>query len=285
MAHRFLRRLIFRQPAAFAALLVILAYLAAAALADVLAPFDPEHFSLASRLRPPAGFEGALPGHWLGTDALGRDLLSRVLLGARVSIVVGAGSVAIAGTIGTVLGALAGYYGGLFDQVVSRLADLLMAFPYLLFTILMMGVLGPGIPNLILALTFKAWVEFFRVARAEVLAEKQKEYVEAAAALGGSDLRIIGRHILPNIIHTLLVLATLRIGYMMIMEASLSFLGLGVPPSIPAWGSMVASGRDYLSDAWWVSTIPGLAIVILVLSINTFGEGLRDLLDPRLKNR
>lgn len=281
----FLRRLVTRQPAAFLALLIILAYMGVAAFAPTLAPFHPEDFALGARLKPPIGFEGTRPGHWLGTDTLGRDLLSNVIYGARVSIIIGVSAVAISATIGTALGAAAGYYGGRIDQLLSRLADLLMAFPYLLFTILMMGVLGPGLLNLILALTFKAWVEFFRLVRAEVMSERAKDYVEAATALGGTARRIIWRHILPNIIHTMLVLATLRTGYMMIMEASLSFLGLGVPPDVPAWGSMVAAGREHLTEAWWVSTIPGLAILLLVLSINTFGEGLRDLLDPRLRNR
>ncbi|MGD9094223.1 MAG: ABC transporter permease, partial [Anaerolineales bacterium] len=162
-------------------------------------------------------------------------------------------------------------------------ADLLLAFPFLIFAIGMMAFLGPGFTNLILALTFKGWVEFFRLSRGEMLSEKTNEYVEAAKVTGHSHLSIIGREILPNIIQAVFVLATLRIGYMIIMEASLSFLGLGIPPHIPAWGSMVAAGRDYMLVAPWVSTVPGLAIVILVLSINLFGEGLRDILDPRLK--
>lgn len=193
-------------------------------------------------------------------------------------------AVSMSFSIGTLLGCLSGYFGGRLDQVLSRLADLLMAFPYLLFTILMMAVLGPGLFNLMLALTFRAWVEFFRIAWGEMLSERHKDYVEAARATGCGDLRIIARHVVPNIIHTLLVMATLRVGYVMILEASLSFLGLGVPASTPAWGSMVAAGRERLLDAWWVSTVPGVAIVILVLSINAFGEALRDLLDPRLRN-
>lgn len=283
-ARRLLRRLALRHPVGLVGLLVILTYLAVALLAPSLAPFEPDQFSLGSRLKPPVGFEGALPQHRLGTDTLGQDLLTRVMYGARVSIGVGVAAVSASLTIGTVLGCVAGYWGGTFDQVISRVADLLMAFPYLLFTILMMGVLGPGFLNLMLALTFKAWVEFFRIARGEMLSERQREYVEAARATGSSDLRIIFKHALPNIIHTLLVMATLRVGYVMILEASLSFLGLGVPPSVPAWGSMVAAGRERLMDAWWVSTVPGLAIVILVISVNAFGESLRDLLDPRLRN-
>lgn len=281
---RLARRLVLRHPLGLVGLLIILTYVAVAVCAPALAPFEPDEFTLSSRLKPPVGFAGALEQHPLGTDTIGQDLLSRVMYGARVSIAVGVMAVSMSLSIGTLLGCLAGYFGGRLDQVLSRVADLLMAFPYLLFTILMMGVLGPGFFNLMLALTFKAWVEFFRLARGEMLSERSKDYVEAARAMGSRDLRIIFRHILPNIIHTMLVMATLRVGYVMILEASLSFLGLGVPASVPAWGSMVAAGRERLLDAWWVSTVPGLAIVILVLSINTFGEALRDLLDPRLRN-
>ena len=192
-------------------------------------------------------------------------------------------SIGISVVVGTVLGMLAGYFRGRFDDIISRLADLLLAFPYLIFAIGVMAFLGPGFTNLILALTFKGWVEFFRLVRGEMLAEKTKEYVEAARVAGMGHLAIMVREILPNIVHSIFVLGTLRMGHMIIMEASLSFLGLGVPPHVPAWGSMVAAGRDYLLIAWWVSTFPGLAILLLVLSINLFGEGLRDILDPRLK--
>jgi peptide/nickel transport system permease protein len=279
---RNVRRLL-RHPLAVAGLAVLLAYLVMALFAPYLAPHGIEEFSLRTRLKPPAGFAGAVPGFPLGTDTLGRDLLSRIIWGARVSISIGSLSVLISLAVGLTLGALAGYYGGWLDQVLSRAADLLMAFPYLLFTILMMGVLGPGFFNLILALSFKAWVEFFRLARGELLAEKRKDYVEAARAIGRSDTGIIAREILPNIMHTMLVLTTLRLGYMIIVEASLSFLGMGVPPDVPAWGSMVASGREHLFEAWWVSTVPGLVILVLVLAINALGEGLRDVLDPRLR--
>jgi peptide/nickel transport system permease protein len=205
------------------------------------------------------------------------------MFGARISLVVGFLSVGISITIGTALGALAGFYRGLLDSALSRFADLLLAFPFLIFAIGVMAFLGPGFANLLLALTFKGWVEFFRLVRGEMMSEKTKEYVEAAKVMGRSDLRIIVSEILPNIIQSVFVLGTLRIGYMIIMEASLSFLGLGIQPPTPAWGSMVAAGRDYMLTAWWASTLPGIAILILVLSINVFGEGLRDILDPRLK--
>lgn len=270
---------------AVGALGILVAYVLMAVFAPAVAPFEPDRFTLSARLAPPWPLPGSVPGHWLGTDELGRDILSRIVYGARVSLTVGVAAVAISLLVGTTLGAVAGYYGGRLDQVLSRAADLLMAFPYLLFAILVMGVIGPGLVNLILALSFKAWVEFFRLARGETMAQKTREYVEAARAIGRSHAGILLREILPNIVHTLIVVATLRTGYMVLMEASLSFLGLGAPPDVPAWGSMVAAGRDYLVNAWWVSTVPGVAILLLVMAINAFGEGLREILDPRLRGQ
>jgi len=196
---------------------------------------------------------------------------------------VGVLSVGISVLIGIVFGAITGFYRGVIDSIISRFADLLMAFPFLIFAIGVMAFIGPGVTNLIMAMIFKSWVEFFRVVRGEMMSEKTQEYVEAAKVTGLGNVAIIIREIMPNIIQSVFVLATLRIGEMIIMEASLSFLGLGIPPHIPAWGSMVASGRDFMLAAWWVSTMPGIALVILVLSINLFAEGLRDILDPRLK--
>ena len=219
----------------------------------------------------------------LGADEIGRDILSRIIYGARVSILVGLVTVAISGFLGTLLGSFAGYFRGRFDAILSRFADLLLSFPYLIFAIFLMSIVGPGFFNLIVILCFKSWVNFFRLSRGEMISEKTKEYVEAAQALGESDVKIIFKEILPNIIHSLLVLATLRVGFFIILEASLSFLGLGIQPPTPAWGSMINSGRAYMLSAWWVSTIPGIALLILVLSINLLGEGLRDILDPRLK--
>lgn len=278
---QFLRRLA-ANPAALIGLAVILLYALAAIFAPWLAPFEAREMTLSARLKPPVFMEGPTPGHLLGTDQLGQDLFSRILYGARVSILVGLLSVSISLVIGTTLGCIAGYWRGWVDRLLSRVADLLMGFPYLLFTIFAMAVIGPGFANLIIALCFKAWVEFFRLARGEMMAEATKEYVEAARAVGRGSVAIIVSEVLPNIVHSLLVLATLRMGYMIIMEASLSYLGLGIPPSIPAWGSMVAAGREHMLNAWWVATMPGLAIVGLVLSINLFGEALREMLDPRV---
>jgi ABC-type dipeptide/oligopeptide/nickel transport system permease subunit len=271
------------RPLALLGGIVVVLYLLAAIFAAQISPHDPTLGNLRVRLRPPAWQEEGNPDYLLGTDDQGRDLLTRIIYGSRISLVVGLLSVGISVVVGTGLGALAGYYRGALDQVLSRFADLLLAFPFLIFAIGMMAFLGPGFWNLILALTFKGWVEFFRLVRGEMFAEKPKEYVEAAKVVGQSHLVIIGSEILPNIIQSVFVLGTLRMGFMIIMEASLSFLGLGIQPPTPAWGSMVASGRDYMLTAWWVSTLPGVAILILVLSINLFGEGLRDILDPRLK--
>jgi ABC-type dipeptide/oligopeptide/nickel transport system permease subunit len=263
--------------------IVIIVYLLAAVFAEQITVYDPTRGDLRQRLEPPVWYAEGTWAHPLGTDGQGRDMLTRVIYGARISLAVGIISVAVSVIIGMLLGTVAGYYRGRFDYLVSRFADILLAFPFLIFAFGVMAFLGPGFTNLILALTFKGWVEFFRLVRGEMLSEKTQEYVEAAKVTGHSHTSIISREIIPNIIQSVFVLATLRMGYMIIMEASLSFLGLGIPPHIPAWGSMVASGRDYLLVAPWVSTIPGIAIVVLVLSINLFGEGLRDILDPRLK--
>lgn len=272
-----------KHPLAIAAAMVILIYILAAVFAPAITVHDPTRGSLRTRFEPPFWMEGGSTEFLLGTDDQGRDILTRIIYGARVSLLVGVISVSVSVLVGLTLGALAGFYRGRFDAIVSRAADLLLAFPFLIFAIGVMAFLGPGFGNLILALTFKGWVEFFRLVRGEMLAEKTKEYVEAARVSGMGKVTIITREILPNIVQAVFVLATLRMGYMIIMEASLSFLGLGVQPPTPAWGSMVAAGRDYLLTAWWVSTWPGLAIVGLVLAINLFGEGLRDVLDPRLK--
>lgn len=272
-----------RRPLAFLAGVVLVVYLLGAIFAAQLTAHDPTRADLRARFVPPLWAAAGSLEHPLGTDDQGRDLLARIIFGARASLAVGILAVSISVTAGTALGCVAGYYGGRLDQLISRFADLLLAFPFLIFAIGVMAFLGPGFLNLILALTFKGWVEFFRLARGEMLSEKTKEYVEAAKVAGQGHAAIILSEMLPNIVHSLFVLATLRMGDMIITEASLSFLGLGIQPPTPAWGSMVAAGRDFMFNAWWVSTLPGLALVILVLSINLLGEGLRDILDPRLK--
>lgn len=272
-----------KRPLALLGGMVLLLYITATLIASYITWHDPTLGNLRLRFLPPAWL---LAGDWsypLGTDAQGRDLFTRIVVGARASLLVGFVAVGISIVVGTALGAITGYYRGWLDNVISRLADLLLAFPYLIFAIGVMAFLGPGFRNLILALTFKGWVEFFRLVRGEMLAAKTQEYVEAARVVGQPHWRIIISELLPNIIFSVFVLGTLRLGDMIIMEASLSFLGLGIQPPTPAWGSMVAAGRDSILVAWWVSTFPGISILTLVLAINLLGEGLRDILDPRLK--
>ena len=271
------------QPSALLGAVLVVLFVLMAIFAPQIAPRDPTKGNLRNQLIPPAWEQEGSSEFLLGTDVQGRDLLSRIIYGARISLWVGILAVGISATIGTTLGAVSGYYRGRVDAPISRFADLLMAFPFLIFAIGMMAFLGPGFANLLLALTLKGWVVFFRLTRGAVMAEKTTEYVEAAKVVGQSNPIIIISEILPNIFHAILVLGTLRMGSMIITEASLSFLGLGIQTPTPAWGSMVADGRDYLVTSWWIATLPGLAILVLVLSINLFGEGLRDILDPRLK--
>ncbi len=278
----FLRRLL-RHPTAAAGGLILAAAVVIAVIAPALAPVDPNRSVLGDRLMPPGGTGTGGFRYVLGADQIGRDILSRIMYGARVSLAVGALTTLLSLIIGLILGTIAGFFRGRVDAVLSRFADVLLAFPYLIFAIGAVAAVGPGFWNLIMALAFKGWVEFFRLTRGETIVCGTREYVEGARALGASAARIIRRHIVPNIIHTSLVLGTLRMGYFIVLEASLSFLGLGLPPRIPAWGSMVADGREVMLTAWWVSTLPGLAIVVLVLAVNLFGEGMRDILDPRLK--
>jgi len=274
---------LWQRPVILVGGVIVLLYLLAAIFAGQITTQDPTRGSLLRRFDPPAWENGGNWSYPLGADDQGRDLLTRIVYGARISLAVGAISVIVSVAVGLVLGALAGYYRGWLDEILSRFADVLLSFPFLIFAIGMMAFLGPGFLNLILALSFKGWVEFYRLVRGEMLGEKTKEYVEAARVSGRRDLAIMAFEILPNITQSVFVLGTLRLGYMIIMEASLSFLGLGIQPPNPAWGSMVASGRDYMLRAWWVSTFPGVALLILVVAINVFGEGLRDILDPRLK--
>jgi peptide/nickel transport system permease protein len=263
------------EPVGLIAGMIVVVYVLAAALAPLVAPYDPAATDLAMRLAPPSR------AHWFGTDALGRDVLSRTIYGARVSILVGVLTVGIAAFVGTVLGMLGAYFRGVIDMLSARLVELLQAFPYLIFAIAMMAFLGPGFWNLIWALALKGWIEFYRLARGETLSQASREYVDAARAMGYPSSWILLSEILPNIMNTVTVVAMLRLGYFMVLEASLSFLGVGIPPSIAAWGSMISEGRNVLFIAWWVSTIPGLALLVLVLAINLFGERLREILDPR----
>ena len=266
-----------QNPSAVLAALVVGIYIVIAIFGPVIAPYPPNETALADRLQEPS------MEHWLGTDGLGRDILSRCIFGARVSILIGFLSVTICVFFGVSMGLIAGYYRGHLDSVFSRMSEILMAFPYLISAIAMMAFLGPGFFNLIWALALRGWVEFFRLARGDTLSQQTREYVDAARSLGQPGWQIMLSEILPNIMPSIIVLATLRVGFMIVLEASLSFLGVGIPPSIPAWGSMISEGRGLLFTAWWVSTLPGLILMALVLATNLLGEGLREVLDPRLK--
>lgn len=256
-----------------------------AIFAGVLSPHDPVNGSILDNLLPPGAtsYEGA--AFALGTDATGRDVLSVILHGTRISLTVGIVSVIGAGLLGTAIGIVAGYFGGLVDEVLMRLVDIQLAFPFILLAIIIMFVLGQGFTNVIAVLIVTTWPMYARVARAEALRLRRSEYVLAARTMGASHLRIILRHMLPNASTPLIVVASAAVPQMIVLEAALSFLGVGMPPNVPSWGGLLASGRGYLSQAWWVATFPGIAIMITVLSINILGDWLRDRLDPSLADR
>ena len=268
------------------AMVILLATAIAAAFGPALAPFDPNRQNLILRLADPmsSGPDGSV--FWLGSDVLGRDVLTRLLYGARVSLLVGIAAIGVGGTIGIVAGLLSGYFGGWVDDLIMRLGDIQLAFPFILLAIMFLVVLGSGIWNLILVLGVGQWVTYARIVRADTLSLREKEFVEAARALGDSTSSIIFRTILPNILAPLTVIASFNVASVILSEAALSFLGLGVPPSVPTWGSMLAESRDTLvANKWWLAVFPGVAIVLTVLSFNILGDWLRDFLDPRLRER
>ena len=268
------------------AVIILLATAIAAAFGPALAPFDPNRQNLVLRLADPmsSGPDGSV--FWLGSDVLGRDVLTRLLYGARVSLLVGIAAIGVGGTIGIVAGLLSGYFGGWVDDLIMRLGDIQLAFPFILLAIMFLVVLGSGIWNLILVLGVGQWVTYARIVRADTLSLREKEFVEAARALGDSTTSIIFRTILPNILGPLTVIASFNVASVILSEAALSFLGLGVPPSVPTWGSMLAESRDTLvANKWWLAVFPGVAIVLTVLSFNILGDWLRDFLDPRLRER
>lgn len=260
---------------------VLIIAIVAGLFGPLLVPYNPLELRLEARLVPPGG---RLPGGgiaWLGTDQLGRDLLQQVVHGARVSMLVAASTVVIAGVSGTALGLLAGYYGGRTDMAVMRLVDLQLAFPPLLLAILIAAMVGPSLANVILTLSVIRWAVFARLVHGSVLSLREKEFVEAARALGAGHARIMVAHILPNALTPIIILATLQIALQMLAEAALSFLGLGIPHPLPSWGVTISQGRDYLQSAWWIATIPGAVMTLVVLSAGVFGDAVRDYLDPR----
>jgi peptide/nickel transport system permease protein len=275
------RRLARRRTALFG-LVVVLAVLFTALAAPWLAPFDPIEQQISNRLRSPGWRDAGGALHPLGTDHLGRDLLARMIFGARPALLVGFAAVLISGLLGMLAGLVAGYFGGRTDDVLMRLGDVQLAFPFILLAIALIGVLGPSLPVIIVVIGVSSWVIYARVVRGAVLSIREREFVQAAHALGCRDSRILARHVLPNVFTPWLVVATLDMARVIVIESALSFLGLGVQPPTPTWGSMLADGRVYITTAWWLATFPGVAILVTVLGINLFGDGLRDTLDPRL---
>jgi peptide/nickel transport system permease protein len=272
-----------RQGVVLVGTLVIVASVVLAALAPALAPADPIRNDLLVRLAPPMWMEGGSARHPLGTDTLGRDVVSRLLYGARVSLLVGFAAVLVAGVVGVALGLVAGYYGGRLDDLLMRVGDVQLAFPVLVLAIAVLSVLGASLGNVIIVLGLTGWVTYARITRAETLSLRHRDFVEGARALGARDAAILWRHILPNVLPPITVVATFSVARTIIAEASLSFLGLGIPPPAPSWGAMLDEGRNYLTTGWWLALFPGLAILALVLGINLVGDWLRDALDPRVE--
>src|SRR3989454_6425472 len=270
-----------RLVAAGAGFVLLLGLVAMAA--PWLSPHDPVRQSLRGRLAAPTleGADGR--AHLLGTDHLGRDVLSRTLYGARVSLLVGFAAVVVGSVVGAALGILAGYRGGWTDTVVMTVADAQLAFPFVLLAIGIIGVLGPSFPTLVVVIGLSGWVSYARILRAQVLGLRSREFVEAIRALGGSVARIVLRHVLPNVLSSIVVVATLELARAIVLEATLSFLGLGIQPPTPSWGGMVHEGREYLDSAWWISTAPGIVLMLTSIVVSRTGDWLRDLLDPTLR--
>jgi peptide/nickel transport system permease protein len=271
-----LRRLARNRGAAAGGLVFGLVVLLALA-APLVAPHDPVRFNVTASLEPPGS------PYWLGTDQFGRDVLSRIIYGSRVSVAMGLVAVAISVGAGAVLGLLAGFYRGVVDLVVMRLVDVMLAFPGILLALVIIAVLGPDLRSAMIAVGVSGMPLFIRVVRGSTLAVRELHYVEAAQATGCGDLRVLARHVLPNVLTPVIVLVTLGIPSAIVAGAALSFLGLGIKPPTPDWGEMLSRGRAFMGTAWWLSTFPGLAIAIVVVAINRFGDGLRDALDPRMK--
>lgn len=260
--------------------LLICLLVIAAVLAPVIAPHDPEEGDLRIRLRPPIWESQGTSEHVLGTDVLGRDVLSRLIYGARSSLAVAAIAILIAGTIGSAIGIISGYFGGLIDAVIMRIVDLAFSFPTILLAMVFAVLFEPSFLNIIVVISLVLWAEYARMARGETLRVKEMDYVALARVAGVSPITIMVRHILPNVSGSLIVLATLQVGIVIILESSLSFLGVGIPPPTPDWGTMIADGRSYVVTAYWLSLVPGVAIVVTVLSFNLVGDALTELLNP-----
>ena len=272
-----------RSPKGGFGLLILLLLVMVALLAPVIAPYDPLAVNIRHRLGPPAWMDGGVSSHLLGTDQVGRDLLSRVIFGGRVSLVVGVSAVLMSATIGVLLGLAAGYFAGSTDWSIMTLVNVMLTFPFVLLALAVIAVLGPNLVNMIIVLGVAGWPIYARVVRAEAMAIREREFVLAGRALGMSHLRIVFRQILPNLTSAIVVIATLQVAQVIILESFLSFLGLGIQPPTPAWGNMLGEGRLYMLNSWWIATFPGLAIFVTTLMINLMGNALRDWLDPHMK--
>jgi peptide/nickel transport system permease protein len=270
---------------AFCGLLILFTVTLMALFAAVVAPRSPVTQQLRLRLKPP-GFVDTRSGQilWLGTDHLGRDILSRIIYGSRISLVVSLPAVALSAAIGLTLGLLAGFYRGWCEGLMMRLVDLQLAFPFILLALSLVALLGPSLRNIILVFALTTWPVYARTTRGAVLSLREQEFVQAARSLGASEGRLLWRHVLPNIVSPVLVLASFEVARMIILESALGFLGLGVQPPIPTWGNMLADGRDYIRDAWWIAAFPGLAIMLTAAGVNFLGDGLRDLFDPTMQH-
>lgn len=256
-----------------------------AIFADLVTVHDPTRGNLADRLIPPAWMEGGTWTHPLGTDKLGRDLLTRIVYGARISLTVSAITIFIGGLLGTTLGLLAGYFGGWIDRIVSWLIDTFLSLPHVLLALVIVAAIGPSFVTIIVIIAATIWASFARQVRGETLSVRESEYVARARVAGAGPIRILLRHVLPNVANSLIVLATLQVGVVILEESSLSFIGAGIPRPNPSWGVMVADGRDQILISWWISFFPGLAILLVVLALNLMGDWLRDFLDPKMRQR
>ncbi len=274
-------RLLLRSKTGTVGFFIVLFVFLVAIFAPLLAPHDPAAINAANMLKPPFWMEGGSTANLLGTDNLGRDILSRIIYGSQISLLVGITSVVVAGIIGVTIGLIAGYYGGFIDNLLMRLVDSFLAIPTILFALVILSVFGPSVITLIFVLGATNWVNYARLVRGEVLTIKERDFVRAARSIGVKNHKIITRHLLPNVISSFIVISTLSVATTIILEASLSFLGLGVQPPTVSWGSILSDGRDYLATSWWLATFPGLAITITVLGIIFLGDWLRDVLDPR----
>ena len=278
-------RMLLKSKTGTVGLLIVLAVTFVAAFANILAPYDPALIDPTKILKPPFWLDGGSTANVLGTDNLGRDILSRIIYGSRVSLLVGVASVILAGVIGVIVGLFAGYYGGWLDTILMRLVDSFLSIPNILFALVFLSVFGPSVPTLIIVLGVTNWVAYARIVRGETLSIKEREFVKAARSMGVKNNKIIGRHVLPNVISSFIVISTLSVATTIILEASLSFLGLGVQPPTVSWGGILSDGRDYLATSWWLATFPGIAITVTVLGIIFLGDWLRDVLDPRSQGR